>query len=272
MKIGSIGGTASYASFRSIKTANDDINQTLGRLSSGRRPVVEGPVVALLAEGLKAQANGYEAANRGLAQAASVLVTADGAVASQTQDLQRIREIAVQASNGTLGAAERGALEAEFNSLRENIDFTARSTNFNGQKLLDGTFSADVQAGPNPGDQISVSIPNTGKTALGLNGLNFDTQEDATNALVAIDSALSKLSGARAKVGAAYSRIDSAISTNSVAQANVSAAAANVTDIDFIQEIAKLSLQKIQLQASIAAFNAEDSAKKSILELTLGKK
>jgi len=263
--------TSSYA-FRSIKTAQNEIKQTLGRLSSGTRPLADDPVAQLLAEGLKAQASGYEAANQGLSQASSLLQVADGALASQTEDLLRMREIAVQAANGTLGATERGFLETEFNSLRDSIDFTARTANFNGQKLLDGSFVADLQVGANATDQFSVALPNTGKTSLGLNALNFDTEEDAGNAITAIDAALGAITAGRADLGAYSSRIDSTIATNSVTQENLNAAASQFTDIDYIEAIGKLSLQKIQLQASIAAFNAEDSAKKSIFDLVVSRK
>ena len=198
MKIGSFSSSSSYISFRSLKTAQKEITQTLGRLSSGTRPVVDGPVAALLAEGLKAQANGFEVANQNLNQSYSVLQTADGALSSQTEDLLRMREIAVQAANGTLGNTERGFLETEFNSLRESVDFTSRSTSFNGQKLLDGTFSASIQAGATSSDQINVDLPNTGANALGLNGLNFDTEDDASDAIAAIDLALNEVTSARA--------------------------------------------------------------------------
>lgn len=272
MRIGSIGTSNNSFSIKSIRTAKNEITQTLGRLSSGTRPLADDPVAKLLAENLKAQASGYEAANQGLSQANALLQTADGALSSQTEDLLRLREIAVQASNGTLGAAERGFLETEFNSIRENIDFTARTANFNGQKLLDGTFSASLQAGATANDQFTVALPNTGKTSLGLNTLNFDTQEDASNAIEAIDGAIASLSSARADLGAYSSRIDSTIATNAVTQENLAAASSQFTDIDYVEQVAKLASQKIQLQASIAAFNAEDSAKKTILDLVLSRK
>jgi len=155
---------------RNLGRTTGALNKALERLASGQRIVRAGDDAAGLAisEGLRSQVRGLRQAVRNANDANGFLATAEGALQEMTNIAQRLRELAIQAANGSLGPTDRGFLDAERSELVDEFNRIANSTSFNTTKLLDGTFSTvDLQVGVQKGEKISFTIGDARATALG---------------------------------------------------------------------------------------------------------
>ena len=140
---------ASLATQRALTETQKDSSVSLERLSSGLRinSARDDAAGLAISNRFTAQINGLTAAMRNANDGISMLQTADGALSEITDNLQRMRELAVQAANGTNQATDRDALDAELQQLVAEIERVADSTQFNGNTLFDGTFTSDIQVG-----------------------------------------------------------------------------------------------------------------------------
>jgi len=190
-------------------------------------------------------------------QAVSVLQTADGGASSISDILTRMKALASQSSSGTVTDTERTYLNDEFSQLVDEIDGAATSTRFNGASLLDGTstFSSGVAVlvGSDSADTITLSLDNLSSSSLGVSSLDVSTQSAASTALDTIDTAISSVSSARAKIGAMESRFEYRSSSLSISEENLSSAKSSITDVDVATEQAKLSSSEVKTQAAVAA-------------------
>lgn len=155
---------------RNLEQTSRSLSRSLERLSSGSRINRAGDDAAGLAisEGLTSQVRGLRQAVRNANDSLGFLNTAEGALAEMTNITQRLRELAIQAANGAIGNKERGFLDDELEALLEEMNRIADQTEFNGTKLLDGSFTeTDLQVGVNKGDSISFTIGDARTTSLG---------------------------------------------------------------------------------------------------------
>lgn len=195
---------------------------------------------------------GVRNANDGL----SLLEVADSATGSITDNLQRMRELAVQSASGTLNDDQRASIDAEFQQLSDEIGRQARSTEFNGRALTDGSSnSLDVQVGTEASadSQVSLSVGDLTDTALGIDGLSAATQGGALDALDAIDAALDTVGEERTGIGASFNRLESAIRYGEESALQQDAAASRIVDVDLAQLISENAGTQIQQQANLAA-------------------
>lgn len=149
------------------------------RLSTGKRinSAKDDAAGLAIASRMTSQVKGLAVAMRNANDGISMAQTAEGAMGQVTNMLQRMKELAVQSANGTLGTSERAALQAETDQLVSQIDDISKTTNFNGLKLLDGSNkNVKLQTGTNAGDQVSFAMVETSSKALGLNGYKVDGQ------------------------------------------------------------------------------------------------
>lgn len=161
---------ASLNAQRNLNNSTSALNKSLERLSSGYRINRAGDDAAGLAisEGLRAQIQGLNQAARNANDGLSLVGTAEGALSESTSIIQRIRELAVQAANGTNSDANRASIQNEVTSLVAELDRIGNTTQFNGRNLLDGSFSSvDLQVGANVGQTISVSVSEARASNLG---------------------------------------------------------------------------------------------------------
>ncbi|TVQ76254.1 MAG: hypothetical protein EA369_10395 [Bradymonadales bacterium] len=155
---------------RNLGKTTSSLNKALERLASGQRIVSAGDDAAGLAisEGLRSQVRGLRQAIRNANDAGGFLTTAEGALAEMTNITQRLRELAIQAANGSLGPTDRGFLDSERAELVQEFNRIANQTTFNTTKLLDGTFqTVDLQVGVQKGESISFTIGDARATSLG---------------------------------------------------------------------------------------------------------
>lgn len=246
-------GSSSASHLASLRTQQ---TTTLAQVSSGRRITRAGvdPAAAAIVAELDTEAASQRVAVRNANDGMSVLETAEGAAGSTVDALQRIRELAVQASSGTINASQRSLLQREVDELVEQIDAQADTTEFNGLKLADGSRgSIDVQTGTGSGDQTSVGLIDLRSSTLGIDGIDLTSAAGAQAALDDIDSALDDVNAGRSGLGASHNRLASAVAYGEQAALNTEAASSSIGDTDFIQAFIDGSNQSVQQEANIFA-------------------
>ena len=171
--------TAAINSYRNLSVTNDQMSKSLERLSSGFRinRAADDAAGLAISEGLRSQIGGMKQAVRNTQDGISVVQTAEGALSETTSILQRMRDLSVQASNaGSLNDSAKANIQKEVSQLKEELTRISTTTNFNGTKLLDGSYSGVFQVGADSGQSITVGIGAPGKgmdaAGLGVNGVD----------------------------------------------------------------------------------------------------
>jgi flagellin len=227
------------------------------RLSSGLRIATAADDAAGLgiSERMRSQIRSLYQAGRNTQDGVSLVQTAEGALAEVNNNLTRMRELAVQASNGTLNTGDRAALDNEFQELISEIDRIADQSDFNGIQLLDGSVAGvDIQVGTESGETVTISLSDMTETGLSLDGATFDLTSvtNASAALATIDAAIDSVSSYRGSLGAFQNRLQSAGRSISSAAENLSAAESRIRDVDVAFETADLTRNSIMQQAAVA--------------------
>lgn len=232
-----------------------------GRLSSGLRIGSAGDDAAGLAisEKMRGQMGGISKAMQNAQAGVSLAQTADGGLSVSSGILNRMRELAVQASDGTYSDGDRANLSREFDQLKGSLDQIAQSTHYNEINLTDGSLQGEgamvfqVSANGNPGEALSLSIGDMSSEALGLNDINIGSASSAMEAISALDSAVNTVTGARGNIGAMQNRLESAFTNLSVAEYNITASESNIRDLDMAKEVLNRTQKQILAEAGAAA-------------------
>jgi flagellin len=236
---------------RNLSTSQNSLATSMQRLSSGLRVNSAKDDAAGLAIGerMNAQVRGMNVAMRNANDGISLAQTADGALATVSEALQRMRELAVQAANGSNGAGDLTNLNAEYQQLSQEVTDIATQTKFNGLAIIDAADAgAQVfQVGANVGDTLTITT-NAIVTVLG----DLLSAANANTAMGDIDTALDTINTDRATYGAAMSRFSFAISNLQIGAENQAAARSRIMDADFAAETANLSRAQILQQAGNA--------------------
>ena len=255
----------------SINTSN--LSKSMERLSSGYRINRAGDDAAGLqiSENLRAQVRGSKAALNNVQDGINVLNIADGAMQSITNNLQRVRELAVQAANDTYGTTERTAIAAEITQLAAEITRVSDATEFNGVNLLDGTAAGGanftLQIGPESAaatNSIDIEALNVfndiDSTALGVNALSVTNTTNAQAAIASVDTALGTVNSRRGTIGAVSNRLESAAQNLMVSIENMSSTESRIRNVDVASESAELVRHQILQQASAAMLSQANQA------------
>lgn len=253
--IGSIGvsSTATYSS------------KAINNIASGSKinSAADNAAGLSISEGLLGQSTGLEVAAKNVQDGASLLQVADGALQSSTDILQRMRELAVQSSNGILSDGDRSMLQSEFSQLNEQLSDIAKNTQFNGKNLLDGSLDngLTLQSGANAGQNTTVKIGDMGTDALGTTALSIGTFNDAQTSLSQIDEALKTISSTRSTIGATSNALQSNYNNLLNTNENLTSANSRIRDADIAEESVKLAKDKIlsQTQLSVQAMKMKSS-------------
>jgi flagellin len=245
---------------RNLADSTGRLQGNYARLSSGLRIASAADDAAGLgiSERMRAQIRSLSQAGRNTQDGISLVQTAEGALAEVSNNLTRMRELAVQASNGTLNTGDRLALDSEFQELVDEIDRIADQTDFNGIQLLDGTDgTVSLQVGSEESETITLTLSDMTETGLGLDGSAFDltTVTSASNALDTIDAAIDSVTTYRGTLGASQNRLQSATRSIAIAVENLSAAESRIRDVDIAAETADLTRNSILQQAAIAVLS-----------------
>lgn len=264
---------ASVNAQRNLVNTTDRLNRSLERLSSGLRITRASDDAAGLAisERFRAEIRSLAQAQRNANDGVSMLQIAEGALNETSGILIRLRELAIQSANGTLGSGERQALEDEFSALIDEVNRIAAVTEFNGTQILAGGSGVSVtfQIGTDntANDRITVSGVDATAAGVGVDGLSITTVSGAQAALSAIDAAIDSVSSLRAQFGAAQNRLESAIRSIAVAIENTTAAESRIRDVDVASETAELTRNQVLQQAGIAVLAQANVSTQAALRL-----
>ncbi|MCD5974476.1 flagellin domain-containing protein [Pseudomonas quasicaspiana] len=272
---------ASLAVQKNLGRASDALSTSMTRLSSGLKinSAKDDAAGLQIATRITSQVRGQTVAIKNANDGISMAQTAEGALQESTNLLQRMRELAIQARNGTNGTSEQKATNAEFAQLSDELTRIANSTNLNGKNLLDGTAGTmTLQVGSNTGDANHIDLVlSTGFGAADLGVASgtvvltgTDSSVAATNidsAISAIDDALATINETRSNLGASQNRLTSTISNLQNVNENATAALGRVQDTDFAEETANLTKQQTLQQASQAVLAQANQLPSAVLKL-----
>jgi flagellin len=245
---------------RNLSNTGSSLATSMQRLSSGLRvnSAKDDAAGLAIADRLNTQVRGSAVAVRNANDAISLFQTAEGALAKIGENIQRIREIAVQAANASLDETDRDNLQLEVTALQTEIARVADTTRFGKLNLLDDSIvDGTFQIGADEGDTIDASAE---ITAMNMTGLTSYAALDITGAdgtaanglLASLDDDIDLVNGARAQAGAIQSRFEAVVSQLQVYAENASAARGRIMDADFAVETANLSRAQILQQAGSA--------------------
>jgi len=258
---------------RNLSSVTNRLGNNFRRLSTGLRISTAADDAAGLAisERLRSQVRSLEQAKRNANDGISFVQTAEGALNEVSSILVRLRELAIQSSNGSVSNQDKETLDEEFQSLVNEVNRIGRSTEFNGIKLLDGSSSSvsfQVGFGTTSGiDTLSVSLAAALSTSLALESLDIGSGGATTTALTNIDAAINTVSSLRGSLGAVQNRLGSTINNLAIQTENLSAAESRIRDVDVAYETAQLTRNNILQQASISVLAQANAQPQSALSL-----
>jgi len=262
---------------------NGRLAQSVERISSGIRINRGSDDAAGLAisEGLRSDIRALRQAIRNANDGVSLINVTEGALNEQSGILIRLRELASQAATGTVGSTERATIQLEFTALRNELDRIAQTTEFNGQKLIEGSLASSVTSGSHILIQVGldstshsrinlnteVDLGQMTSTGLSIHELSVTSADAALTALEQVNTSIGTLTAGRGKIGAVQNRLIRTISTISIAVENLSAAESAIRDADIAEEVALLTRNQILVQAATAMVGQANLIPQSVLQL-----
>lgn len=251
----------------------NEAGKSMEKLSSGLRinRAADDAAGLAISEKMRAQIRGLDQSSRNSQDAISLIQTAEGGLNETQSILQRMRELAVQASNDTNVTLDRSNIANEISALSSEIDHIASSTNFNGTNLLSNTTSLSFQIGStdNTYDQMSfdLSTVKSGATALTVNSLTVDSASNAKSAITSLDTAINAVSTMRSKVGSVQNRLEHTINNLNTESENLSAAESRIRDVDMAKEMMNFSKKNILSQAAQSMLAQANQQPQGVLQL-----
>jgi len=282
---------ASLQTQRNLSTSQAKLQTSIERLSSGLRvnSAKDDAAGFAVASGMDSKIRGQNVAIRNANDAISLSQTADGALGKISDNLQRMRELAVQAANDTNSDDDRTKLNQEFAQLQDEITRVTKNTKFNDKNLLtteSGTqFKFQIGDGTDVDNQIALDVTDLSDTTnsktgaitvktvfnadgtVGTQGQDIASASTATAAMTAIDAALKEINNESIKQGALQNRLTSTISTLQVSVENQTAAKSRITDTDFAAETANMSRGQILQQAGMAMLSQANQLPNGVMAL-----
>lgn len=267
---------------RNLDRSQGAMGNAIQRLSSGLRinSAKDDAAGLAVAEGITSKIRGLDVAARNSNDGISLAQTAEAALGEITNNLQRIRELAVQSANGTLGDTERGYLQTEVDELTSEITRIIDDTEFNGSKLFSATGAAssvDIQVGANSGEKITITNNSlTGLNAYGTGAKTVDisTQSAAEKVLettsgstTGMDADIGKVINTRSQMGAVQNRFESVISNINSYKEGLQAARSRIMDTDYAATTAELARTQVLQQAGVAMVAQANQLPQGVLKL-----
>jgi flagellin len=269
---------AAQNAYRNLSVTDGQMSKSLEKLSSGFRinRAADDAAGLAISEGLRSQIGGLKVAVRNAQDGISVVQTAEGAMTEVHSILQRMRDLAVQASTGgPTDTAAQAASDLEFQELNKELDRISTTTKFGTETLLDGNYVGDFQVDwqdvSATGGKFTVTIgQDVSSTGLGTSGAALDTVANANSAISTLDTAISDVSTARATLGAYQNRLEHTINNLNVTVENLSASESRIRDTDMAQEMVQFTRNQILSQAGTAMLGQANQAPQSVLQLLRG--
>ena len=265
-----------------------DLKQTknMEKLSSGERINRAGDDASGLAvsEKMRAQIRGLNQASENAQNGISFIQTTEGYLQETTDIIQRIRELAVQSSNGIYSAEDRMQIQVEVSSLIAEVDRVASAAQFNGMNMLTGRFARPTgenvvtasmwfHIGANMDQRTQVYIGTMSAMALGLRNvgdesiMSLETPEEANRAIGTLDEALKKINKQRADLGAYQNRLDMTIKGLDIGAENLQASESRIRDTDMASQMVEFTKDQVLSQAGTAMLAQANQSSQNVLSL-----
>jgi len=256
---------------RNLNTSSASLATSVQRLSSGLRvnSAKDDAAGLAISERMNAQIRGMNVAQRNAADGISLAQTAEGALGTISDNLQRMRELAVQAANAT-STNDESAIDSEYQQLVSENTRLIASTKFNGTALLSGAISLTFQVGANNTTNDQISITTSAALSLSSASAALTSTGSAATAIDSLDADLNTVNALRATFGAQQSRFESVISGLQIASENASASRSRIVDADYAAETANLTRAQILQQAGMAMLAQANSQPQNVLTLLRG--
>lgn len=272
--------SAAFAS--RIANINDmNVQNTMNALASGKRinSAKDDASGLAVSTKMKSMIRGLNQASRNIADGSSMLNVASGYLQETTDILQRIRELAVQSSNGIFSADQRSMIQIEVSQLVSEIDRIASSAMFNGLQLFTGKFATGNEAitlhiGSQTDQQISFNLEAATSESFGLKNmqgtgesLSISSPDEANMAIATVDEALLRVSRQQSLIGANQNRMEVAKQGIDIASENMAAANSRIEDADLAEKLVEFSKNQVLSQSSLAMIAQANSQSQSVLSL-----
>ncbi|MFN8109598.1 MAG: flagellin [Thermoleophilia bacterium] len=259
---------------RQLQATSDAMSRTMEKLSSGLRinRAADDAAGLAVSEEMRTKIRGMQVASRNAQDGISLVQVADGALSGVNDMLQRMRDLAVQASNGTFTDSQRSNLDAELQALMQEVNKVSTDTDFNGIKILSGSVSTaasaiTLQVGADASQSIAFTIGTMNAQQLGISGLAVSTAASASAAIASIDAAITTVNQTRAAMGAVQNRLDQTINRLNVTSENLQAAESRIRDADMASEMIDYTKQQILQQSGTSMLAQANQAPQSVLKL-----
>ncbi|MFX3622715.1 MAG: flagellin [Ectobacillus sp.] len=251
------------------------MDKAMNRLSSGKRinSAADDAAGLAIATRMRAKESGLGVASRNTQDGISMIQTAESALNSVSNILVRMRDLAVQAANGTNGASDTAALQGEFAQLSTQIGYIKDNTEFNGAKLLDGSagtagmVSIQTYDGDTAGQQIQIDLTKADLSTLSTNVAALDISTGALAAITALDTAINTVATGRADLGATLNRLDYNINNINSEATNMAASASQIEDADMAKEMSEMTKYKILSEAGISMLSQANQSAQAVNKL-----
>ena len=266
-------------SHRQYGINNGNIARNVERLSSGFKinRAADDAAGLAISEKMRAQIRGLNMGSKNSLDAISLVQTAEGALQSVHNILQRMRELAVQSASDTNETTvDRAALNLEFQELQDEIDLIANLTEFNTMKLINGDWAdADdafvIQAGANEPVEnrliFTIGAMNTGALGIDTNSSDIATRTASQEAIQSVNDALNTVSMQRARLGAIQNRLEFRIQNLDISAENLQAAESRIRDVDMAKQMTTFTRDNILFQASTAMLAQANALPQAVLQL-----
>ncbi len=272
---------SSLNSQRAMSINNARLGSALERIATGIRLQRSSDDVAAMSvsEALRGDVTALKQGAKNLNDGISMIQMADGALNEESSILIRLREITTQSATGTIGDTERATLQLEFSALRSEFDRIANATEFNGQKLLDGSLAASssnttvLQLGLDSSDNNrfdlnqKINLTAVTSSALGFSTNSIATDTGAVTAMANLATAIDKLSTIRARVGSALEGLEYSKGALGANIENLTGAISTLRDADFAEEFASMTKNQILVQGAASMIGQANLIPQSVLTL-----
>lgn len=252
-----------------ISRANEALAQNSERIASGSRinSAADDAAGFAISESLTRQIDAYGQSIRNANDGISYLQTADAGLSSINEGLERIRELSLQASNGILNDSDREALNGEAQQIRDEIQRSVESTNFNGRSVLSGNESLSLQVGSQEDDQLEIELDDVSRFLEDFENIDLSTAAGAQSAVSVVDELQDNVTQVRSEIGAGLNRLDSSINNLSQSELSAQESRSRISDADIAREVSELTLNQIKRDASIAIQVQANQRGSSLLDL-----
>lgn len=258
--------------YRQLSRNHLNVSKNLERLSSGLRinRAADDAAGLSISEKMRSQIRGLAMAERNALDGVSMIQTAEGALSSVSDMLIRIKELAVQASNGTYETTDLTNIQKEVDELLAQIKSVEKNTKFNGKSLLDGTSgNIDLLIGNDANEKLILNSAsfNLGPVSTALGGVNLSTNATAGTAIATIEAQINKVNEMRSYLGANQNRLEHTINNLGSIQENLTAAESRIRDADMALEMSNFTKNNILVQSAQAMLAQSNQLPQGMLQL-----